>query len=193
MTQQEDIENPIYPQYCFHLSKTITEFCPLRTIDIVSLTRHPGFEGQDVFFHLNHPVRWVRITGMVVAVDEFPARRIYTVDDSSGVCIECVVDVPKPDPKIRPGSEDQPAPGIHRVRVPDGVDVGTVLDVKGGLALFRGNKQIKIEKATVLRSTEQEVACWERVDGFRRKVLDKPWRLSDKTVRRCRKEAQRNG
>lgn len=130
---------------------------------------------------------------MVVAVDEFPARRIYTVDDSTGVCIECVVDVPKSDPNIKSGAEDQPAHGTHRVRVPDGVDVGTVLDVKGGLALFRGNKQIKIEKATVVRSTEQELTCWEKTDNFRRKVLGKSWRLSDKTVRRCRKEAERNG
>lgn len=138
-------------------------------------------------------MRWVRIIGMVVAVDEFPHRRIYTVDDSSGLCIECTVDVPKPDPNIKPGSKEQPAAGTSRVRVPDEVDVGTLMDVKGGLALFRANKQIKIEKATVIRSTEQELAFWEKVDEFKRKVLDKPWKLTDREVRRCRKEAERNG
>lgn len=151
------------------------------------------FSGQDVFFHLNHPVRWVRITGMVVAVDEFPARRIYTVDDSSGSCIECIVAVPKPDSKVSPSTEEQPAAAADTPHVPDEVDVGTVVDIKGGLGLFRGNKQIRIEKATVVRSTGQEVAYWEKVEAFRREVLDRPWRLTDKMVRRCRKEAERNG
>ncbi|KUI69509.1 Protein stn1 [Cytospora mali] len=190
MTEREE-DLPIYPQYCFHLSETINKFCPLRSIDIESLTRHPGFEGQDVFFHLNHPVIWVRITGVVVALDEFTHRRIYTVDDSSGVCIECVVDIPKSDPQLDPGSDKRPASG--KPRVPDEVDVGTVVDVKGGLALFRGNKQIKTEKVTVIRSTEQELAYWEKIQAFRREVMDRPWRLTDKEVRRCRKEAERNG
>lgn len=39
-------DHPIYPQYCFHLSETINKFCPLRSIDIESLTRHPGFGGM---------------------------------------------------------------------------------------------------------------------------------------------------
>ncbi|ROW03544.1 hypothetical protein VSDG_01464 [Cytospora chrysosperma] len=189
MTKEGDL--PIYPQYCFHLSETINKFCPLRSIDIESLTRHPGFEGQDVFFHLNHPVRWVRITGVVVAVDEFGTRRIYTVDDSSGVCIECTVDLPKFGPSIKLDSKEQPVTG--KARVPDEVDVGTLVDIRGGLTLFRGNKQIKIEKATIIRSTEQELVYWEKVQAFRLEVLDRAWRLTDKEVRRCRKEAERNG
>ncbi|ROW01291.1 hypothetical protein VMCG_05838 [Cytospora schulzeri] len=177
MTKEGDLH--VYPQYCFHLSETINKFCPLRSIDIDNLTRHPGFEGQDVFFHLNHPVRWVRITGMVVAVDEFGTRRNYTVDDSSGVCIECVVDVPKSDPSITLGSKEQPA-ATGKPRVPDEVDVGTLVDIRGGLALFRGSKQVKIEKATIIRSTEQELVYWEKVQAFRREVLDRPWELTDK-------------
>ena len=36
----------------------------------------------------------MRITGVVVAIDEFSGRRILTVDDSSGSCIECVCAIP---------------------------------------------------------------------------------------------------
>lgn len=204
---------PLYPQHCFKLSPTVNTYPHLRASDIAALTTHAGFHGQDVFFHLNHPIQWVRIAGVVVAVDEYPGRRIYTVDDSSGVCIECLVDVPrtdaaltaavgkpaqavsaKVDPKhTRKGGEEaakvvEKAP--KRV-VPEEVDVGTVVDMKGGLSVFRGNKQIKILKATVLRSTEQEVAFWEKIQKFRREVLDKPWTLTDKEVRRCRKEEER--
>lgn len=159
--------------------------------------------GQNVFFHLNHPVQWVRIAGIVVAVDEHPGRRIYTVDDSSGVCIECVVDVPKPDAglsaaltagKTDSNSTNKPdskANVTPRVTVPAEIDVGTIIDVKGGLALFRGHKQIKILKATVLRSTEQEVAFWEKIKQFREDVLNKPWELTGKEVRKCRKDEER--
>lgn len=159
--------------------------------------------GQNVFFHRNHPVQWVRIAGIVVAVDEYSSRRIYTVDDSSGVCIECTVDVPKPDAslstaiparKTDSNSTNKPASkgGMTPiVTVPEEIDVGTIIDVKGGLALFRGHKQIRILRATVLRSTEQELAFWEKVKQLRETVLDKPWQLTDKEVRRCRKDEER--
>lgn len=127
---------------------------------------------------------------MVIAVDEFGTRRIYTVDDSSGVCIECVVDVSKSDPESKLGCEQQHATG--KIRVPEEVDVGTVVHIEGGLALFRGNKQIKIERAKIIRSTEYEREFWDKVQDFRLKVLDRPWELTDKEVRKCRKEAERN-
>lgn len=120
---------------------------------------------------------------MVVAVDEFPHRRIYTVDDSDGLCIECVSDVSKLDP--------HESAKAATTTIPKDIDVGTVVDVKGGLALFRGNKQIKIEKMTVLHSTDEEVALWEKARQFRGDVLDKPWKLTDREIRRCRKEAER--
>ncbi|KAI3392853.1 hypothetical protein diail_5059 [Diaporthe ilicicola] len=180
----EKDEHPMYPQYCFHLSPTINKYCPLRSGNIQSLTTHPGFAGQDVFFHKNLPVRWVRIAGIVVAVDEFPHRRVYTVDDSDGSCIECVAALPKSE------SNDL-TKTTTTTTVPKDVDVGTVVDVQGGLALFRDNKQVKVLKMTVLRSTDEEVALWEKARQFRSDVLDKPWKLTEREIRRCRKEAER--
>jgi hypothetical protein len=46
MTEKD--EDPVYPQYCFHLSPTINRFCPLRSSDINSLTTHPGFQGAPI-------------------------------------------------------------------------------------------------------------------------------------------------
>lgn len=51
-----------------------------------------------LYHHGNHPVKWVRLTGVIVAADEFAGRRVYTVDDSSGMCIECTAVAP-PDAK----------------------------------------------------------------------------------------------
>ncbi|KAL2016097.1 hypothetical protein VTK56DRAFT_4271 [Thermocarpiscus australiensis] len=189
----------IYPQYCFHLSPTINRWCHFRIADIQDLTAHPGFQGQDVYFHLNHPIKWVRIAGVVVAVDERETRHIYTIDDSSGAAIECVVNV---TPQARPGTsaataatsgaksngsanELRPLPAI------DGpIDVGHVLDVKGSVGMFRDMKQIRAEKIVHLRSTEQEVTFWEKVVLLKREVLSRPWVLDRREVRRCRREEE---
>lgn len=153
--------------------------CADRNLCAESFARPNALPGQDVFFRRNLPLRWVRIAGIVVAIDNFPHRRIYTIDDSDGLCIECVADLPKAEPHDPTG-----------VTAPT-VDVGAVVDVKGGLALFRGNKQIRIEKMTVLRSTNEEVALWEKARQFRGDVLDRPWKLTDREIRKCRKEAER--
>lgn len=137
---------------------------------------------------------------MVVAVDEYPGRRVYTVDDSSGVCIECLVEVPKLPPPAgvttsrsssKDGSTTTTTAADTISQVPEGVDVGTIVDIKGELALFRDHKQVKILKTTILGSTEQEVAFWEKLRSFRRDVLEKPWELTQKQVRRCRKDEER--
>ncbi|KAI0459037.1 hypothetical protein F5B21DRAFT_337525 [Xylaria acuta] len=189
-----------YPQYCFHLSSTIAEWCPLRAVDIAGLGCRPGFQDNDVFFYLNHPIKWVRITGVVVAVDEYYGRRVYTIDDSTGQCIECTITTPiVTGNKINHRDGDQGKkvePQIARTKVAaetrttDDIDVGMVLDVKGYLKLFRGQKQINIHKATRVLSTNQEVLFWDKIRDFRRDVLSQPWALKDKEVRRCRKLQQ---
>jgi hypothetical protein len=57
-------------------------------------------DAERVLFHYgNHPIKWVRLTGVIVAVDEYPGKNVYTLDDSSGMCIECVCVAPTPPPK----------------------------------------------------------------------------------------------
>ncbi|KAL2260500.1 hypothetical protein VTK26DRAFT_5462 [Humicola hyalothermophila] len=188
MTDAANLEP--YPQYCFHLSPTINRWCHFQIADIVPLTSHPGFQGQDVYFHLNHPIKWVRISGVVVAVDEKETRCIYTVDDSSGATIECVVNVaPRAMPGITATTTDaNPAHQLPQIDAP--IDVGHILDIKGSLRTFRGTKTIHAEKIVHLRSTEQEVAFWEKVVLLKSEVLSKPWVLDRREVRRCRREEQ---
>lgn len=208
-----DAKSPeLYPQYCFHLSPTINRWCHFRIADILPLTTHPGFEGtshyvrfltihfaqspnsynlgQDVYFHFNHPVKWVRISGVVVAVDEWEVRRIYTIDDGSGATIQCVVYlVPRAVPgKTATTSNAKTSTPLPKVDGP--IDVGHVLDIKGSLTTFRDMKNIRAEKITHLRSTEQEVAFWEKVALLKSEVLSKPWVLDRREVRRCRREEE---
>ncbi|KAK4134829.1 hypothetical protein BT67DRAFT_378601 [Trichocladium antarcticum] len=183
----------LYPQYCFQLSPTINRWCHLRIADITALTSHPGFEGQDVYFHLNHPIKWVRASGVVIAVDEWEERSIYTLDDGSGATIQCVVNVA---PRGLPGDTTttttsnqyqytRPLPVIDAP-----IDVGHVLDIRGSVGTFRDTKNIRAEKIAHLGSTEQEVLFWEKVVLLRRDVLSQPWVLDQRTVRRCKREEE---
>ncbi|KAI2636633.1 hypothetical protein GGS21DRAFT_489388 [Xylaria nigripes] len=200
-----------YPQYCFHLSPTINTWCPLRAIDIAGLECRPGFEDIDVFFYSNHPIRWVRVTGVVVAIDDYYGHRVYTVDDSTGRCIECTLAVPNAiankknyrerghDKKagqnmkigtVAHGAGTGTAPVATMVTLPTDIDVGMTVDVKGSVKLFRGQRQIKIQKITQVVSTNQEVLFWNKIRDFRRDVLSQPWVLKDREVRRCRRLQQ---
>lgn len=144
--------------------------------------------GQDVYFHLNHPIKWIRISGVVVAVDERQTKHFYTIDDGSGATLECVVNVPsQPAPASAAGANHASNP-LPTIDAP--IDVGHVLDIKGSVGTFRENRQIRAEKIMHLRSTEQEVVFWEKVAQLKRNVLSIPWVLDRRDVRRCRKEEE---
>ncbi|KYK54981.1 Protein stn1 [Drechmeria coniospora] len=175
---KDEAKAEIYPRYCFHLSPTVNKWCLFRACEIHALDQRPGFEGEGFYFHRNLPIKWVRIVGVVVAIDEYAGRRVYTIDDSSAACIEALVSLA--------ATKDADGPSLY----PD-IDVGAVVDVKGSLSTFRNERQIKIEKMFLVRGTTQEVTLWEKRGTFRRDVLDTPWVLSLREVRRCRKEAER--
>ncbi|KAI1422492.1 hypothetical protein F5Y12DRAFT_786760 [Xylaria sp. FL1777] len=182
-----------YPQYCFHLSPTINAWCPLRAIDIAGLGSRPGFEDTNVFFYLNHPIRWVRIIGVVVAIDHYYSYQVYTIDDSTGQCIECTFPAPSPrndrtnhqDINKAHAAETGTTGAAPTAPLPVDIDIGTILYVKGSVKVFRGQKQIKIESATRVLSTTEEVLFWDKARDFRRITLSQPWVLKDREVRKC--------
>ncbi|KAJ5050545.1 uncharacterized protein L3040_002422 [Drepanopeziza brunnea f. sp. 'multigermtubi'] len=95
----KSIPENIYPDYCHSLSPTIGKWCPLQATDVHRLRDVGMFSDGRVLYHLgNHPVKWVRITGVVVAMDQYPGKRVYVVDDSSGMNIECAAAAPVSSP-----------------------------------------------------------------------------------------------
>lgn len=149
-----------------------------------------------------------------MAIDQFQQRRVYTIDDSSGVCIEATITGKlvtrnnnatevqgKLDAATNEKLEEQPgalrereiAVGGPKLLFPyEDVDVGTVVDIKGELTTFRDEKQINIDKLVTVKSTAQEVALWEKRAEFHKSVLARPWTLSSELVRKCRKQAERS-
>ncbi|CAK7264861.1 endo-1,3-beta glucanase [Sporothrix epigloea] len=165
-----------YGQYCFHLSPTLNRWCPMRIANVLKLVQYADFAGQNVFFHLNHPIKWVRIAGVVIACSDYNGRHVYTVDDGSGAIIECSVPAPH--------SLRQPSGPVPVVEHP-----GIVVDVQGELRMFRDVLQILVVKLTVLRATQQEVRFWAKAQDFAASTLNQPWKLDRQTVRKYRKAA----
>lgn len=141
----------------------------------------------------------MRIVGVVVAVEQFANRRLYTIDDSSGSNIVAVTTSPvSAEPKnelaackLRAKTEARAA-DLQPADPYADIDVGTVVDVKGGLSTYRDERQINIEKMVIVKSTAQEVVLWEKRTKFCRKILHVPWLLRDKDIRHCRREAERS-
>ncbi|KAG9766426.1 hypothetical protein KCU95_g18066, partial [Aureobasidium melanogenum] len=207
---------PIHNAKYFFASPTYNKWVKLSAADVHALREVPGFEGshspfilqvfalrteltnvfffaftgQNVYFCLNHPIRFVYLVAPVVAIQEIPHTRylILTLDDSSGACID--VKIERKDPaKIDPDSTSNttvanidintPFDGPTEIKV-DGqvVDIATVLKVKCTIGSFRGVKQLELKRCNVIRDTTEEVAAWEAMALFKRDVLAKPWMLN---------------
>ncbi|PKS11473.1 hypothetical protein jhhlp_003237 [Lomentospora prolificans] len=178
---------PIYPQYCFKKAPTHNVWCFLRSADIASLRSYREFPG--LHFYKQLPIKLVRIVGIIVAVDDQPRYRVYTVDDSSGVNIECVLYF-KGDPS-RPTKSSEPS--VSRLPIPPeftDFGVGCVVDVKGTISPFRHSRGFRIERMKHVPTTSAELLLWEKRHNFRADILDQPWCLSQQDILRCRKEAE---
>jgi hypothetical protein len=69
--------------------------------------------------------------------------------------------------------------------------VGAVVKIKGGINTFRDQKQVEIIKVEVLKSTDQEVRCWNEVLEFRKDVLRVPWVVTPEQEEKCRRRAMK--
>ncbi|KAG9518197.1 hypothetical protein KCU93_g8476, partial [Aureobasidium melanogenum] len=182
---------PIHNAKYFYASPTYDKWVKLSAADVHALREVPGFEGQSVYFHLNHPIRFVYLVAPVVAIQEIPNTKylILTLDDSSGSCIDVKIQRKKDPANLDPDGTsnttvanldiDTPFHGDTEIKV-DGqvVDIATVLKVKCTIGSFRGVKQLELKRCNVIRDTTEEVAAWEAMAQFKRDVLAKPWMLS---------------
>ena len=167
MTSSNDpLPLTFYPAYCFSQSPTFHTWVKLTAADVHALKAREGFEGQKIYFHLNHPIKWIRLVGVVVALDEYEKRWIATVDDGSGATVEiaCAKAVGK-----LAGEESVNGNGAgdgdgNAIGKGDGetttititstgqaidlraIEVGSVIKAKGGIGEFRGVRQMLLER-----------------------------------------------
>ena len=175
MPNQPPTSLTFYSAYCFDLSPTYHEWAKLTAADVHALKEREGFQGAlnekyeiyetksrhagqtpSVYFHLNHPIRYVRLVGVVVAFDVYEYRYIMVLDDSSGENIEVTcgrvteesTDA-KPEAQKAPKGKINAAIGkttLNNTVSLTGVDIGSVVKIKGCIGSFRGMKQIQLER-----------------------------------------------
>ncbi|KAL8702169.1 MAG: hypothetical protein Q9224_000131 [Gallowayella concinna] len=196
-----------YPSYCFGLSPTFHTWARLTATDVHTLEFRSGFEGQNIYFHANHPIQWVRLVGVIVAFDVYPNRIIMTLDDSSGLPIEifCRKNTNHSTSGIDTSVGNHGVITLNRVSVPKddahvcitsegkvnlhAFDVGSVVKIKGGISEFRGEKQVTLERISLVRTTNEEAALWVDNATFHTDVLSRPWVVSDHEQRLAKDKA----
>ncbi|KAF1911057.1 hypothetical protein BDU57DRAFT_485452 [Ampelomyces quisqualis] len=178
----------LYPAYCFRASPTYDAWVKISIADVQALRSEPNFPSQ-VYFHLNHPIRYVRIVGAVVAIDDINLKyTVLTIDDGSGATIELkIVRVPLPGQNALITSSETTLKnvqvisqfGVFEVLVDDQrLDIGTVVKAKGTIFKFRGLKQLDLKRIWTVSTTNEEARAWAETAEFKQEVLSRPWHLS---------------
>lgn len=124
-------------------------------------------KGREIYHYINHPIKWVRITGVVVAINEFTERKILTVDDSSGACIECVC-VARPSATTTsttvPGHLDQFQVQVSESRKASGSRTGSDGRGKGKVDAKGKDKGNEEKKGKEQPSTTNPQIPWKEID-----------------------------
>ena len=187
-------------QQLYH-SVSVLLFRDVCILLIQSLALVPG---QNLYFYLNHPIKWVRLVGVIVAVDVYPTRWVLLLDDSSGAIVE--ITCGRPTRNNKDAEPTLPADSTKASILPDpptkgltatgrsisleAVELGTVVKVKGGIGTFRDEKQLLLERISILKTTSEEAHAWGENTKFHDDVLSKPWILSKKDEEQARKKAE---
>ena len=169
--------------------------------------------GQRIYFYGNHPIRLVRLVGLVVAFDVFPNRFVFILDDSSGSNIEVTCGRPTGSLTALPNIEREQYPpksiqekdrsdrdaewtgttALGNVLSLKEIDIGTVVKVKGQIGEFRGEKQILLERIWIVGTTNEEAVCWVELCEFKAVVLDKAWVIDEKDEKKAKRRAEGKG
>ncbi|CBY00419.1 hypothetical protein LEMA_P015490.1 [Plenodomus lingam JN3] len=180
----------LYPAYCFRASPTFNTWVKLTAADIQGLRSEPDFQaGQNIYFHLNHPIRFVRLVGAIVAINDIHIRyTVLTIDDGSGATIDLTI-TRIPSPGLNPVDTSSPTTvdNVHivsRIGVFDvlvdqqSLDIGTIVKAKGTISEFRGAKQLDLKRISIVADTNEEARAWAEAAAFKQSVLARPWHIS---------------
>ncbi|KAL8768362.1 MAG: hypothetical protein Q9209_005396 [Squamulea sp. 1 TL-2023] len=69
-------------------------------------------------------------------------------------------------------------------------EVGSVVKIKGGISEYRGEKQVKLERISLIQTTSEEATAWAENATFHKNILCKPWVVSENHQRRAKRKAE---
>ncbi|KAK3675864.1 hypothetical protein LTR78_004056 [Recurvomyces mirabilis] len=185
----------IHPKRYWDESTTWKNWNKLTAADIHhTLRTEPGFEGQNVFFYGNNPIQFVRVVGLLVDLEQRGRYTILSIDDSSGACVD--VKIERRHVKAGDEAEYPTNTTIDNVHVKielalptlflnaKPVDMGTVLEVKGTVSVFRNTRQIDLARLFRVKDTNAEAAAWIKTAQWKMDALSQAWILSNEQRRR---------
>ena len=129
----------------------------------------------------------------MVAIDDYAgARRVFTIDDSSGACIECVahsaVHSQRQSAQAAATAASLPPPAIPFSEI----QLGAIVEAKGRIISFRDARQLRLVSLRPVRCTAHEVVLWRKRDRFAAEVLAAgPWHVDEARVARRRVKVER--
>ncbi|KAI5777501.1 hypothetical protein EDC01DRAFT_732395 [Geopyxis carbonaria] len=168
-----------HPRYCYPLSPTYNTWARLTCADIhTHITTRPGGGA----FILNHPLRYVRLVGQIVAVDAYERRTLLVLDDGSGANIDVLA--------IHGAGE-------VTAGVLAGAKVWDTVKARGTLEMRRGRWQVVLVKRLEVLGGDgvEEAVAWRQEAAWKRQVLGRAWEVEEgaraKMERRWRREERR--
>ena len=192
-----------YPAYCYPASPTYFIWVKLSCHDIHHHLRnsrqnkqhlqHQSSSGKPLYFYLNHPIQFIQVAGIIVAIEDFhPHIFLLTLDDSSGSTIDVIWRKPKPQDAAAakltaqtPSSNDEPPSLLPLLET---LKIGTTLIAKGTLSSFRHTLQLTLLRASVI-TPAQELNHIASRTSFLLSSLSQPWSLSARAQARLLKQA----
>lgn len=149
-----------------------------------------------MFFWLNHPIRYVRLVGMVVQIDVVAQGKfaLLTLDDGSGANIEVKVErrqtgFGEDAVYLSETTVDNLRVAVHlgtpMVRL-DGkpLAIGAIIRAQGIITSFMRERQLLLKRVFSVKDTNEEAAWWAKVASWKASELSAPWVLTE-TERRA--------
>jgi hypothetical protein len=181
----------------FSASPTWNRWNKLTALDIYTqLREEPNFQGQNVWFWLNHPIQFVRVVGYVAQFDMVAGGKyiLMTVDDGSGVNIEVKLERPVayresngPVYSTKTSVDDVEVVtemGLPAVRIRHKMmEIGSVVTAEGKVEKYNTARQLIALRLRFVENTHDEAVYWSKVAEWKRKVLSRPWILDEETKR----------
>lgn len=148
--------------------------------------------GQGLYFHLNHPIRFISITAPILSIEAITDRyTILELDDGSGSTIFVKITRLSKDQLLANHVDNVSNTTVENVNIVSKIGVfdvfvdghkklgiGTVIKVKAVIGEFRKIKQLELKRIYVIRTTGEEVKEWAEVARWKRDILSNPWVLA---------------
>lgn len=212
-----------YPAYCYSASPTWSKWVKLTCWDVHNALRPHQQQGKSytsgsnaalTLFYLNHPIQYVQVVGIVVAIEDYYEHHfLVTIDDSSGAILDIVLRKPKQRPNHNaPNALARPSNRATAATIADAdaddpndeetkttiallttlmtLTIGTPILAKGTLTLFRNTRQLTLLRLQPLHSTSAELQHIASRTTFLASTLGKPWHLSATKQRKLRDAAE---